>query len=435
MDSKLNIQREKEAGLENICQVLFESAAEGLIVLDKKGTIRMFNPRIEEMFGYTTNELTGQKVEILIPQQYRNKHISLRNEYNKNPRKRTMGIDMDLSAIRKDGTAFPVEISLNHFDLDDMKFVMALITDITERKKIRDNLEQLNKELESRVEERTQELSKAISALRYSNEDLQEEIRSRTLAEKKTKRALEKEKELNKLKSRFVSIASHEFRTPLGTILSSVALISKYNQPAVEDKRNKHIERIRSSVRNLVSILNDFLSLDKLEEGIIEKKPVSFDLIEFAEDIVEEMQAVAKTKQHIVYKHSGNNREVYLDKQLLKNIINNLLSNAIKYSAEGKRIDFTTQYKNAHLTISVKDRGIGIPDTDKIHMFERFFRARNSINIGGTGLGLNIVKKHVELMNGSVEFISKENEGTTFMVKLPLVTQQPEDLATKTRRH
>lgn len=420
MDSKPNIQRKEKTYLENICLVLFKSTTEGLIVVDKKGTIRAYNPRIEEMFGYSTNELIGQKVEILIPRQYRNKHISLRNEYNKNPGKLTMRIDMDLFAIRKDGSVFPVEISLNNFDSVGGKFVMALITDITERKKVRNNLEQLNKKLESRVEERTQELNKAISALKYSNEALHDEIRSRTLAEKKIKKTLKKEKELNKLKSRFVSIASHEFRTPLGTILSSVALISKYNQPSVEDKRNKHIDRIISSVNNLVSILNDFLSLDKLEEGIIENKPVSFDLIEFAEDIVEEMQAVAKTKQFIVYKHLGNIREVDLDKQLLKNIINNLLSNAIKYSAEGKKIDFTTQYKNESLTISVKDRGIGIPDTDKMHMFERFFRARNSINIGGTGLGLNIVKKHAELMNGSVEFISKENEGTTFMVKLPL---------------
>ena len=222
------------------------------------------------------------------------------------------------------------------------------------------------------------------------------------------------------MKSRFVSMASHEFRTPLSTVLSSVSLVDRYTKPEDEAKRAKHINRIKSSVRNLTSILNDFLSLDKLEQGKIDIAPTRFSIIEFSKDIVEEMQAVSKINQKVVYKHRGKQTELQTDKQILKNIVINLMSNAIKYSPEATTIWMSSRLDESGLVISVKDEGIGIPEKDQKHMFERFFRSKNSINIQGTGLGLNIVSRYLDMIDGSIKFESEENVGSTFTVTLPL---------------
>jgi signal transduction histidine kinase len=256
------------------------------------------------------------------------------------------------------------------------------------------------------VEERTEELANAINKLAISKQELM--------------RALEKEKELNELKSRFVTTASHEFRTPLATILSSVSLISKYNLTEEEDKRFKHINRIKSSVNNLTEILNDFLSLSRFEEGVVRNNPQEINIMEFSHDISEEMKGMLKEGQTIVYKHIGTDPTVKLDKQLLKNVFINLLSNAIKYSHEGKEISFTTDNNiSGNIRITIKDNGIGIPESDQPLLFERFFRAQNAGNIQGTGLGLNIVKKYVELLEGEISFVSKLDLGSTFIVIIP----------------
>lgn len=263
----------------------------------------------------------------------------------------------------------------------------------------------LNADLEKRVKNRTMVLQEALEEL----EKTKEEIRY----------ALEKEKQLNELKSRFVTMASHEFRTPLSTILSSVQLISKYNSDATVDKRSKHINRIKSAVNNLTEILNDFLSLGKLEEGAIYANPVEFNLVEMIEELIQEMKFVTRDGQAILYKHSGNEKIVSLDKKFLKNVLINLVSNAIKFSSEGRNIEVLSLINNTHVEIKVKDYGIGIPEEDREHLFDRFFRASNATNIQGTGLGLNIVSKYIELMNGTIGYKSKLNEGTTFNIEFP----------------
>ncbi|MCX6290564.1 MAG: PAS domain-containing sensor histidine kinase [Bacteroidetes bacterium] len=239
-------------------------------------------------------------------------------------------------------------------------------------------------------------------------------------AENEIREALEKEKELNEMKSKFVSIASHEFRTPLSTILSSVSLVDKYDKPEDSEKRHKHIDRIKSSVKNLTEILNDFLSLEKLEVGKVEAHPDEIDLVHFSEDLREEMQTLAKHGQHIIYRHEGDVQTASLDKQLLKNILMNLLNNAIKYSPEEKNIELTTRINDQFVELSVKDYGVGIPEEDQEHLFERFFRAQNVTGIQGTGLGLNIVRRYIKLMHGTIEFSSHVNKGSTFIVKFPL---------------
>lgn len=249
---------------------------------------------------------------------------------------------------------------------------------------------------------------------------VEQNITEQKKAEKEIRRALHKERELNELKSRFVSMASHEFRTPLSTILSSVSLVEKYNSPENIDKRLKHSNRIKSAVNNLTSILNDFLSLDKLEAGKVENNPVEFNIIEFGEELTEEMQAVSKAGQTIKYNHEGRRTLINIDRHILKNILNNLLSNSIKYSNEQTEINFKTSIEKNTLIIYLADQGIGIPEDEKQHLFERFFRAKNALNIGGTGLGLNIVKKYTDLLKGKISFESEPEKGTIFTLRIPV---------------
>ncbi len=253
---------------------------------------------------------------------------------------------------------------------------------------------------------------------------VEQNITAQKRAEQDVRTSLEKEKHLNELTSLIVSIASHEFRTPLGTIISSTELIEKYIRNSnevdvIRDKSNKHLLRIKSSVDHLVDILNSFISLEKLEQGKIEVKPTLFNIVLFSEDLIDELNSTLKTGQKITYKHIGNNTGVFLDNQMMKNVIVNLLSNASKYSPESSEIEFTTKLNDKELEIDVTDHGMGIPETDQSHLFENFFRAKNAINVRGTGLGLNIVKRYTDLMKGSINFKSTEGVGTTFTINIP----------------
>ena len=256
---------------------------------------------------------------------------------------------------------------------------------------------------------------------------MEEEINERRIVEEKLKTreeelklSLEKEKELGELKTRFVSMASHEFRTPLATtILSSAALILRYEDSSQQDKRLKHVERIKSAVTNLTGILNDFLSLSKLEEGMIDLQLEYISLKSMCDEIAQEVEGILKKGQSIVHNIQELDKELLTDKRILKNILFNLVSNAIKYSKESDVIECFMSFEEDYFSLEIKDTGIGIPIEDQKHMFERFFRAGNVTNIQGTGLGLNIVKRYVDLLNGTVSFKSKFGEGTSFYINLP----------------
>ncbi len=242
---------------------------------------------------------------------------------------------------------------------------------------------------------------------------LEEKVEERTKA---LSAALEREKKLHEMKGAFVSMASHEFRTPLSAILSSTSLAEKYTAPGQEEKREKHFTRIKSSVQQLNDILNDFLSLDKLEQGKVETEPEPFNLQELLRDIADEVSGMRKAGQDIHYIHNGG-KDVRLDKKILRNVMLNLLSNAIKYSQ--KNVELLAEAANGKVTITVKDSGIGIPAAQQENVFSKFFRANNAGSIQGTGLGLNIVKHYVTLLGGTIGFTSTEGEGTTFTVQLP----------------
>jgi signal transduction histidine kinase len=264
------------------------------------------------------------------------------------------------------------------------------------------------------------ELNKILAALGISNKSLTDSVTAIELSSEIISKSLEKEKHLNMLKSRFVSMASHEFKTPLTAIQLSAELIGRLAQDLDHPIIKKYTETIKNASKNLTNILNDFLSLELLETGKINPKLSEFDVVKFAEDITEDMQSLAKQEQRIEYHHTGRGRMAILNPSLLKNSIINLISNAIKYSGPASLIEFITTITKTELIIVVRDNGIGIPEDDQRHLFEAFFRAHNTGNIPGTGLGLNIVSRYTELMNGTISFESKVNEGTVFTITFPV---------------
>jgi len=383
---------------------LFLYATEGILVVNRVGEIIRVNPSAERLFGYEPGELNGRKVEVLIPQSLSERHTSHRSNYGNNPHARSMGAGMNLKGLRKNGTEFPVEISLSPYSENEADFVIAFIVDATLRILAVEKLKSDSAELEKQVKNRTLILEEAIDELEKTKRELNN--------------ALQKEKDLNELKSRFVSMASHEFRTPLTTMLSSLSLVRKYGE--LNDKENefKHVNKIKNSIKNMTEILNDFLSLSKLEEGRIENVPHEINVQVFLEEIITEMQPMKTEDQNIVLEHTGN-VSAKLDEKLLKNILFNLISNAIKFSPNGGDIKVASVRYNSHVKISVSDNGIGIPEIDQQHLFGRFFRGHNATHIQGTGLGLSIVIKYLELMNGKINFESSEDSGTTFTIIIP----------------
>jgi PAS domain S-box-containing protein len=398
---------------------LFENATEGFVITDSKGNIILVNPSAGRMFGYEPDELIGQKVEILIPFEYRPSHVHLRDDFYKEPKNRVMGHGRDLHGQQKNGQQFPVEVSLSTYNQRGERYVIAFIIDITRRKEIEDSMlrqqhqlervtnemRKLNAELEAKVEERTVILKEALQRLEQSQEELSE--------------ALDKERQLNEIKSRFVSMASHEFRTPLSTVLSSASLLSKYTTSEDQPRRAKHIEKIKGSVKHLNDLLEDFLSLGKLDEGKVGASFNELDLPELVQDTVEEMKGLAKKDQQILYIHRGD-VTVESDKKLIKNVLINLLSNAIKFSDEDKTVEVRSEVTADKAIISVQDKGIGISDEDKDHLFSSFFRGKNAINIQGTGLGLHIVKRYLDLLGGDVDLDSELGKGTRITFTIPV---------------
>ncbi len=383
---------------------LFLFASEGILVANGESEIIRVNPSAEKLFGYEKDELIGQKIEILIPRRLAEKHVHQRTEYNSSPQARTMGSGLELFGLKKDGTEFPLEISLSPYSTDEKKFVIAFIIDITRRKQAESKLKNYSVELEKQVRNRTLILEEAIEQLENTKLELHN--------------SLEKERELSELKTRFVSMASHEFRTPLTTMLTSLSLVNKYGEKNDKTSQAKHVGKIKNSIHNLTDILNDFLSVSKLEEGKIENLPQMLDIPSFISEIISEMEFLAVNNQIIQYKHDGETIG-NLDKKLLKNILFNLISNAIKFSPEGGIIDIKSCIEDSKFKISVQDHGIGISKEDQKHLFERFFRGHNAMHIQGTGLGLSIIAKYAELMNGTINFESQENIGTTFTTIIP----------------
>ena len=382
-----NLQKEKEKVQEylNLAPVLF-------LLIDTDDEVQMINKKGCDLLGYESPEILGKHwfknfISLVSTNGTTLTHQSIKNENGLlNP--------CFESFLKCSNNEVRLMSWTNVTLLDDSnKLIGTLIAgeDITERKKLELRKQKYTEELEEIVEKRTKELNEA----------------------------LQKEKIISEMKSAFVSMASHEFRTPLTSILSSAILIGKYNDSKESTKVWKHVERIKSSVNQLTNILEDFLSIEKLERGIITTSKETFDLKAFIIDTIEEFNWMLKEKQNIIYVQKSP-IEVFIDKKILRNVLLNLISNATKYSQTDVAIK--AYENNDVLHIDIEDNGIGIPKNEHKYLFTKFFRAKNVTNIQGTGLGLSIVKHYIKLLDGTITFASKLGEGSTFKLTLPFRT-------------
>lgn len=396
-----------EIDILNQFEAIFKYANEGIVISDDQSKILKINPSCLKTFGYDNeNEILGQKIETLIPKRFQERHVGHREKYMESPHARSMGLKFDLYALKKDGDEFPVEVSLSPFKNSHGSFVICFIIDISTRKKAEENEKNYRKELEKEVEERTLILKEAIQKLEKTKNELDN--------------SLKREQELNSMKTKFISIASHEFRTPLSTILSSLSLMEKYNELNETEKRNKHNDRIKKSIKNLTDILNDILSVNKIEEGKVIINPENFDVQNFIIELVQDLQGLLKPGQKINFKEPETTETVvYQDPKLLRHILINLLTNAIKFSAEDSPIEINLRLELNDIYLEIKDYGLGIPKADHEKLFTRFFRSSNAENIQGTGLGLSIVLQYVNYLKGTIKFSSEVGKGSIFNVNLP----------------
>lgn len=378
-DVTLRIQAEAER--HHLATILEESLNE-IHVFDAD-TLKFINVNYgaRKNLGYTMEELFHMTPLDITP--YKNE-TELRSLIDVLLNKNIEKLEVETEQIRKNGTSYPVEVHLQLSKRGDKDVFIAIILDITERKNY-------TSKLESKVEERTKQLQIALI----------------------------KEKELNELKTRFLSLVSHEFKTPLSGILTSSQLLSKYKLEEQQEKRDKHIKTITDKVYYLNNILNDFLSIEKLETGKVIYKFSDFKLSKILNEVVYNSNMLLKEGQKIKYPENIDDLSLYQDEKTIQLILSNLLHNAIKYSPEDSVIDIQIKQDEKFTTATIKDNGIGIPKADQKNIFERYFRAQNVINTQGTGIGLNIAKDHLENLGGSISFISKENEGTTFTVIIP----------------
>lgn len=385
-----------------LLKAIIENAIDGIITINSRGIVESINPSACRLFGYNPEEVIGQNISILMPPPDRNRHDDYIERYQQTHQPRIIGVGREVKGLRKDGSTFPFRLAVSEVKFKEGVIYAGFINDLSREKEAEERIRNHAAQLEELVEERTLSLRKTVRALQEAKEEVSQ--------------SLEKEKELSQLKSRFVSMASHEFRTPLSSVQLSASLVEKYAKQDDEKGVAKHVNKIKNAVGNLTTILNDFLSLEKLEAGRVEPNYTYFDLVELSEEITEEMQLITKQNQNVIYEHTGLTAKVYLDVNLLKNCIINLIANAIKYSGENTFIEFNTEVTPTEYIFTVKDNGIGIPAADQKHLFQPFFRAHNTGSIPGTGLGLNIVLRYAGLMNGKVDFESTINKGTKFTI-------------------
>lgn len=367
---------------------IVSNAGSIIVVTDTNGIIRVFNPEAVHATGYSADEILGKATPVLLHdhkeleifrRELKEQHdITAKNDFHifieKAKLNRHRGVECTL--IKKDGSRLPVLLS---------------VTELYDR---------------------------------YGNEDgflgVAIDISDRKKAEEDLKRALEKEKELGEMKSRFISMASHEFRTPLSTVLSSAYLIEKYNKAEDQPQRTIHLNRIVSAVSMLTSILNDFMSTGRIEEGRIKVRKTEVHISDWMFIAIREMEGLLKKGQHILYHHSGE-AMLETDAALLKQMLINLVSNAAKFSPTDTKISIRTKRTSRDFLLAVKDEGIGISKEDQRHLMERFFRSASVDHIQGTGLGLHIVSRYAELLGGKIHFRSSPGKGSTFMVSIPVI--------------
>ncbi|WNH10647.1 PAS domain S-box protein [Thalassobellus suaedae] len=381
IQNDVTLRKKAEAERHHLTKILDESLNE-IYVFDVK-TLKFLNANFgaQKNIGYTLEELKSMTPIDIIPNTNKSE---FRKTIDVLLKKNVEKIEFESEHQRKDGTKYPVEIHLQLSNLNEKDIFIAIILDITERKNY-------TTKLENKVEERTQQL----------------------------KKALNKEKELNNLKTRFLSLVSHEFKTPLSGILTSSLLISKYPLTKHQEKRDFHLKTIMDKVYFLNNIINDFLSVEKLETSKENYQITHFQLSDIINEVIYNAEILLKDGQQIKAPNNIDEISLYQDEKIIQSIIFNLLHNAIKYSSEDSIVELCINQGIEFTTVKIKDNGIGIPEKDQENIFDRYFRAKNVINIQGTGIGLNISKNHIENLGGSISFKSEEHVGSTFTIIIP----------------
>lgn len=401
-------------------KICFDSLIEGLCITNREGRIIMNNTAFDEIFGYDRGSLIGKPIDVLIPEGHRLIHHGHFKTYFKAPKKYLKGKGREFKGLHRNGNILDLEIGLNYFEHEGELYAKALVSEIGIRKRHEHEIKEVNRRLEKEVNNRTIQLTSAITELEKANKRLTQEVRERIIAESKAKSAFAKEKELNLMHAEFLSLAAHEFKTPLSGILTSASLIEKYFNLQNYDKIGNHSNTIKRLVYQLNSILDDFLFAEKVESGKYKYEKIKFRFCELMADIMDDARTLLKPGQTIEVTPCQNPVELVQDKKVIDIIIRNVLYNAIKYSPEDSVIRVKLSLED-EITVVIEDEGIGIPEEALEHVFDRFFRAKNALHIQGTGIGLNIVKWHLDILHGNINIKSVENKGTRVVIQLPIL--------------
>ena len=384
--------------LERRFRELLEAAPDAIMQVDADGRIILLNRIAEDMFGYSRDELLGQPVEALIPKELHARHVEHRAHYRDQPMTRTMGSGLSLEAIRKDGSRFPVEISLSPSESVEGFRVTAIIRDITERKVAEDRLRRVR-------EDYTQQLAEANAELEMTNRELER---------------------ANRLKSEFLASMSHELRTPLHTIIGFSELLGEELEGPLNEKQQRFVQHIHKDSLHLLELINDVLDISKIEADRLELRPEAFDFTALIAESLASVRSLAEAKSHVLESASEVPTAVEADRLRIKQVLVNLLSNAIKFTPEGGRIRLDARVHDASVVVSVRDNGIGIPAEEHEFIFDKFHQVGATTKgvREGTGLGLAITKRLVEQHGGTISVESRPQQGSTFVFTLPLESAQ-----------
>jgi len=403
---------------EQFLALTLECIGDGLITTDTNGNITLINKEAEKLTGFSIKEIRGKNIFQVYPiaiEETSETFSSFENLLNFYFSEKQ---NKDIILTLKNNNIIPISQTIAPIkdENNNIKGYIITFRDISLMKKAQETLRRINEELEERVELRTIEL-------RSKNLELESEIQKRKIVENNLYKALEKEKELNELKSRVVTTISHEFKTPITSILSSIELLNKYtiNQP-VSEKITKHYEIIRNASKVLTQMVNDVLLIERIDADKYEFHFQEGNIGEFIKEIIDDFQSSSGKNHKFVFETKNLPQKTLIEITLLRRIINNLISNSIKYSNENTVINISLEYEFKKFTLIVSDKGIGIPDEDQKYLFNLFHRAKNVLNYEGTGLGLSIIFKSVTLLKGNIQLKSKVGKGTSFIIVLPEYT-------------
>ncbi|HEX4228623.1 MAG TPA: ATP-binding protein [Bryobacteraceae bacterium] len=374
---------------------LLEAAPDAILEVERDGTIVLLNAAAERMFGYQRDELLGQLIEILVPDSLRERHRTHRDRYAEHPITRPMGIGLELFALRKDGSQFPVEISLSPIRAAMGSRAMAIVRDITSHKQAEQEANAMQQQFNEELAAKNQQL----------------EVRNREI------------ERANRLKSEFLASMSHELRTPLHTIIGFADLLAEELKGELNANQKRFVGHIQRDSRHLLELINDILDLSKIESGRLELQLETFNAADAIEETVAGLRSLAENKKIAIDEALDRDLEMTADRLRFKEILSNLVSNAIKFTPEEGRIMIECRGHGDGILFVVADTGIGIHSSEQQAIFDKFYQLGPTTRgvREGTGLGLAITKRLVEMHGGKIWVESSPGAGSRFQFTLPRI--------------